>query len=178
MIDSHHRWWSSSMIRSNLTFRNFIKPHVLWSLFFGTPPKNPPPDFPPRVQNLAIFGTPPGPPFFEVLAQDPLIQDPCPLTSWCFLILWFYLLSIDLRSPSSSMMLIVINFIYNYVRLLSMHQGAPSFIRLNDYSSRVLLQKNTLPLPITMAKLAFLPPPTAQECILPLYIGYIYPFIG
>ena len=71
-----------------------------------------------------------------------------------------------------------IKYFYKHDRLLAMHQGAPSFIRLNDSSSRVLLQKNTLPLPITMAKPAFFTPPTAQERILPLYIGYIYPFIG
>ena len=71
-----------------------------------------------------------------------------------------------------------INFIYKHDRLLAMHQGAPSFIRLNDYSSRVLLQKNTLPLPITMAKSALLPYHTAQECVLPLYIGHFTLFIG
>ena len=52
-----------------------------------------------------------------------------------------------------------INFIYKHDRLLAMHQGAPSYIRLYDSSSRVLLQKNTLPLPITMAKSAFFTPP-------------------
>ena len=40
-----------------------------------------------------------------------------------------------------------------------MHQGDPSCIRLHDSSSRVLLQKNTLPLPITMAKSSLLPYP-------------------
>ena len=44
----------------------------------GTPQKTPPRIFPPRVQNLAIFGTPPDPPFFEVLAPDPLGHDPWP----------------------------------------------------------------------------------------------------
>ena len=38
-------------------------------VFRAPPQKHPPPNFPPRVQNLAIFGTPPGPPLF--LGFDP-----------------------------------------------------------------------------------------------------------
>ena len=158
----------------------FLKPSCFMTPVFGDPPKNtPPPNFPPRVQNLAIFGTPPpDPPFFEVLAPDPLGHDPWPPTSWCSLILRF-----DLWWWSSIIIILIddvmfINFIYKHYWLQSMHQGASSCMRLHASASRVLLQKNTLPLPITMAKSAFFTPPTAQERILPLYIGYIYPFIG
>ena len=146
--------------------------------FPGPPQKHPPPNFPPVCKIWRFLGPPPDPPFFEVLAPDPLGHDPWPFAFMMFFDLLVLSFELDLRSPSSSMMLIVINFIYNYVRLLSMHQGDPSCIRLHDSSSRVLLQKNTSPLPITMAKSAFFTPPTAQERILPLYIGYIYPFIG
>ena len=152
---------------------------MFYEPLFRDPPKNTPPQISPPVCKIWRFlGPPPDPPFFEVLAHDPLGHDPCPPTSWCSLILWFDLwlwFSISIVIIDE---LIIINFIYNYDRLLAMYQGAPSFIRLNDSSSRVLLQKNTLPLPITMAKPAFLPYPTAQERVLPLYIGYIYPFIG
>ena len=123
----------------------------------GTPPKIPPPKFPPPCAKFGDFWDPPPvPPFFEVLAPDPLIQDPCPRPSWCSLILWF-----DLWLWSSIMLIIlddaiIIHLIYNYYRLLSMHQGTPSCIRLHDSSSRVLLQKNTSTLPITMAKSALL----------------------
>ena len=84
----------------------------------------------------------------------------------------------SIQASSSSMMFMFKKYFYKHDRLLAMHQGAPSYVRLYDSSSRVLLQKNTLPLPITMAKSAFLHPHTAQERIPPLYIGYIYPFIG
>ena len=161
MIDSHHRWWSSSMIRLNFKFKVIIKLHVLWPLFFGTPPKTPPPKFPPPVCKIWRFlGPPPDPPFFEVLTPDPLIQDPCP-QPWCSLIVWF-----DLMLWWSSIIIIIvndvmfINFIYKHNQSLLMHQGDPSCMRTHDSSSRVLLQKNTSPLPITMAKPAFFTPPT------------------
>ena len=82
---------------------------------FWDPPQKPPPRiFPPRVQNLAIFGTPPGPPFFEVLAHDPLGHDPCPPTLRCSLILRFDLTEDDLQSLASSMMIMFINYIYKH----------------------------------------------------------------
>ena len=146
---------------------------------FGDPPKNPPPQISPPVCKIWRFlGPPPDPPFFEVLARDPPWSLP-PYPSWCSLIVWFHP-----RLWWSSIIIIIcydaiiINSIYNYYRSLSMHQGDPSCMRTHASSSRVLLQKNTLPLPITMAKSALLPYHTAQERVLPLYIGYIYPFIG
>ena len=66
-----------------------------------------------------------------------------------------------------------INFIYKHDRVLAMHQGAPSFIRLNDSSSRVLLQKNTSTLPITMAKPAFLPPYSPRMYSSSVYSVYL-----
>ena len=48
---------------------------------FRDPPKKGPPQISPPVCKIWRFlGPPPDPPFFEVLAPDPLIQDPCPLT--------------------------------------------------------------------------------------------------
>ena len=92
MLDSHHRWWSSSTIRLNLMFIVFIKPHVLWSLFSGTPPKTPPPNFPPRVQNLAIFGTPPGPPLFCPLLPPkmPLFATFCAIPVPCHAMMSYF----------------------------------------------------------------------------------------
>ena len=47
--------------------------------FSGPPQKTPPRIFPPRVQNLAIFGTPPGPPLFWGFDPGPpMILDPRP----------------------------------------------------------------------------------------------------
>ena len=52
---------------------------------FGDPPKNTPPKFPPPVCKIWRFlGPPPDPPFFEVLAPDPLGHDPWPLTFMMF----------------------------------------------------------------------------------------------
>ena len=152
---------------------------MFYEPLFRDPPKNTPPQISPPVCKIWRFlGPPPDPPFFEVLAPDPLGHDPWPLTLWCSFILRFYLWAWSLISSIIIDEFIIINFIYNYYRLLSMHQGDPACMRLHASSSRVLLQKNTSTLPITMAKSAFFTPPTAQERILPLYIGYIYPFIG
>ena len=46
---------------------------------FGDPPKNTPPKFPPPCAKFGDFwDPPPDPPFFEVLAPDPLGHDPWP----------------------------------------------------------------------------------------------------
>ena len=152
---------------------------MFYEPLFRDPPKNTPPQISPPVCKIWRFlGPPPDPPFFGVLAHDPLGHDPCPQPWRRSLILWFDLWYDDLLSCSSSMNDTFINYIYKHDWLQAMHQGDPSCMRLHDSSSWVLLRRIPSPLPITMAKPAFLPPPTAQERILPLYIGYIYPFIG
>ena len=156
---------------------------------FGDPPKNTPPQISPPVCKIWRFlGPPPDPPFLRTPPFSRGYYHP-----WSSTPVWPYdvVLSFDLLSwwwSSSSIIIldfgytykifiILINF-YKYSWLQSMVQGAPPYIRLHGSSSRVLLQKNTSPLPITMAKPAFLYHHTAQERIPPLYIGYIYPFLG
>ena len=152
---------------------------MFYEPLFRDPPKNTPPQISPPVCKIWRFlGPPPDPPFFEVLARDPLGHDP-----WSPSFMNFFDLMVWSCWGWSSIIVIfyygyVYKIFYKHAWLPSMHQGAPSCMRLHDSSSRVLLQKNTLPLPITMAKSAFFTPPTAQERIPPLYIGYIYPFIG
>ena len=146
--------------------------------FRGPPQKHPPQISPPVCKIWRFLGPPPDPPFFEVLAPDPLGHDPWPPSFMMF----FYLMVWSSWDWSSIIIIfndvMFIKYFYKHDRLLAMHQGAPSYIRLYDSSSRVLLQKNTLPLPITMAKSAFFTLHTAQERVLPLYIGHFTLFIG
>ena len=133
---------------------------MFYEPLFRDPPKNTPPKFPPPVCKIWRFlGPPPDPPFFGVLARDPLGHDPWPPSFMMF----FDRLVLSLRLWSSIMHIIddvmFINFIYKHAWLLSMHQGAPSFMRLNDSSSWVLLRRIPPPLPITMAKPSLLPYP-------------------
>ena len=128
--------------------------------FPGPPQKRPPPKFPPPVCKIWRFlGPPPDPPFLRVWPRTPWSMVLAPWPSWCFLILWF-----DLWWWSSIINIIiddviVINFIYNYYRSLSMHQGDPSCMRLHASSSRVLLQKNTFTITHHHGKIILITPP-------------------
>ena len=129
---------------------------MFYEPLFRDPPKTPPPKFPPPCAKFGDFWDPPRtPPFFEGLAPDPLGHDPWPPSFMNFfdLVVWSFWVLSSIMVIFNNVMFI--NFIYKHDRLLAMHQGAPSCMRLHDSSSRVLLQKNTFTLPITMAPILY-----------------------